>query len=57
MDLTITCYTKLLEKDTLRKYNKQPKSVLFKPTTYKNKSNTFCCKANRKRALLDITLT
>ena len=57
MDLTITCNTKLLEKGTLRKYNKQPKSVLFKPTTYKNKSNTFCCKANRKRALLDITLT
>ena len=35
MDLTSACYTKLLEKDTYRKYNKQPRSILFKPSSYK----------------------
>ena len=29
MDSTSTCNTKPLEKETYRKYNKQPKSILF----------------------------
>ena len=57
MDLISTCNTKPLEKDTYKKYNKQPKSILFKPLSYKKQSNTFSWKANHKRALFDITST
>ena len=44
-------------KDTCRKYNKQPKSTLFKSSSYKKESNTLCCKANRERTLLEISST
>ena len=33
--------TKPLEKETYSKYNKQPKSILFKPSSYKKQSNPF----------------
>ena len=33
--------SKPLEKETYRKYNKQPKSTLFEPSSYKKQSNTF----------------
>ena len=36
MDSTSTCNTKPLEKETCRKYKKQSKSILFKPSSYKN---------------------
>ena len=36
MDSTSTCNTKPLEKETYRKYNKQPKSILFKPSPYQS---------------------
>ena len=51
MDSTSTCNSKPLEKDTCRKYNKQLKSVLFKPSSYKKQSN------NCERALFDINST
>ena len=38
MDSTSTCNTKLLEKDNYRKYNKQPKSISFKQSSYKKQS-------------------
>ena len=41
MDSTSPCRTKPLEKETYRKYNKQPKSLLFKPSSYKKQSNIF----------------
>ena len=37
MDSTSTWNTKLLEK-----HNKQPKPILFKSSSYKKQSNTFC---------------
>ena len=55
MDSTSTCNTIPPEKDTYRKYNKQP--ILFKPSPYQKPSNTFCWKSNRERALFDITST
>ena len=57
MDSTSTCNTKPLEKETCRKYKKQSKSILFKPSSYKNQSNIFFRKANHEGALFDITST
>ena len=42
MDSASACKTKLLEKDTYRKFNKQPKFILFKPSSYEKQSSTFC---------------
>ena len=57
MDSTSTYNTKPLEKETCRKYKKQPKSILFKPSSDKNQSNTFFPKADHEGALFDITST
>ena len=36
MDSTSRCNTKLLEKYTNENFNKQPKSILFETSSYKN---------------------
>ena len=41
MDSTSRCDTKLLAKDAYKKFNKQPKSILFEPSCYKKQSETF----------------
>ena len=55
MDSSSTFDTKPLEKETYKKYSKQPKFILVKPQSYKKQSNIFFCKANCERALYDIT--
>ena len=47
--------TKPLERDTYRKYTWQPKFTLYKPSSYKKQSNTFCWNDNCEIALFDIT--
>ena len=42
MDSTSTCNAKLMERGTCRKFNKQPKSILFKVSRYKKQENIFC---------------
>ena len=56
MDSSSTCNIKQLGKETYRKYNKQPKYILFKLWSYEKQSNIFFWKANCERALFDITL-